>query len=67
MHWSWRRLVTELNKCQLLCRPCHLKKSQTDGSSRAVEHGGGESGKKNCPCAPCKARKAEYMANYYRA
>ncbi len=34
--------------------------------SNAVEHGGGLSGKKNCPCTPCKDRKAAYMQTYKR-
>ncbi len=25
--WSWDKLVIELNKCQLLCKECHLKKT----------------------------------------
>lgn len=59
----WEVLVVELDKCQLLCRPHHLEKTVAESG---VEHGGGASGKKNCPCAPCKARKAEYMATYRR-
>lgn len=31
-HWSWERLLVELAKCQLLCRPHHLKKSIREGS-----------------------------------
>lgn len=54
---------TEVRKCQLLCSDCHLEKT-TDESG--VGHGEGKSGKRNCPCAPCKARKAEYMRNYRR-
>jgi hypothetical protein len=57
----WRALLDEVAKCQLLCRPHHEARSLTQLS---VEHGGGASGKKNCPCAPCKARKAEYMHAY---
>lgn len=57
------RLMAELEKCQLLCKPCHdAKTSQEIG----VEHGGGLSGKKNCPCDPCKARKNEYMREWKR-
>jgi len=25
--WSWERVLAELAKCQLLCRPCHQAKS----------------------------------------
>lgn len=56
-------VLDELAKCQLLCRLCHEAKT---GSERSVEHGGGLSGKKNCACSPCRARKAEYMRAYSR-
>jgi 5-methylcytosine-specific restriction endonuclease McrA len=59
--WSWKRLIIELDKCQLLCKPCHIEKTS---SEQGVEHGRGFSGKKNCPCAACKARKAVYMKEY---
>lgn len=52
-----------LTKCHLLCRQCHRLKSAQE---RAVEHGGGISGKRNCPCAPCRARKNEYMRTWKR-
>lgn len=54
------RYQAELAKCQLLCHECHKAKSAAE---RSVEHGGGVSGKKNCKCEPCKARKREYMRN----
>lgn len=57
----WNRgdaeLAAELAKCQLLCRLCHRQKTS---SEIGVEHGGGVSGKRNCPCEPCRARKREY-------
>jgi 5-methylcytosine-specific restriction endonuclease McrA len=55
------RFYAELRKCQLLCRPHHLEKTAAENS---VDHGGGASGKKNCPCVLCKQKKAEYMASY---
>lgn len=54
-------LLEELKKCQLLCSTHHAEKSAREMS---VGHGEGKSGKRNCKCAPCKARKAEYMAAY---
>ena len=51
----------EVAKCQLLCRQHHREKTQAESS---VAHGGGASGRKNCKCDPCKARKAEYMREY---
>jgi len=29
---AWDRFVAELDKCQLLCRACHLEKSRAEGS-----------------------------------
>ena len=54
----------ELKKCTLRCSSCHKKKSVLAGDIKTVEHGGGASGKRNCPCVLCKARKAEWMKNY---
>ena len=51
----------ELLKCQLLCKQHHLAKSREEAG---VAHGEGKSGKRNCPCTPCKIRKAEYMREY---
>lgn len=54
---------SELVKCVLRCDLCHINKTNNvDGLS--IEHGGGLSGKKNCPCEPCKDRKSEYMSVY---
>ena len=53
----------EVSKLQLLCNPCHKAKSRLDNG---VPHGGGKSGKRNCKCAPCKLRKAEYMRQWKR-
>lgn len=29
-HWSWNKLLVELNKCQLLCKQCHVNKTRVD-------------------------------------
>jgi hypothetical protein len=58
---SEAKVQAELAKCQVLCSDCHTKKSYAEGDLYSVEHGGGISGKKNCKCALCKAKKAEYM------
>lgn len=61
--YSWERLKLELLKCELMCGPCHKNHhAKEDG----VEHGGGASGKRNCKCDLCKARKAEYMKRYHQ-
>ena len=58
---SYEKLVEEMKKCQLLCRRCHLEKSREAKDLGNVDHGGGLSGKRNCKCDPCKAKKAAYM------
>lgn len=50
----------EVAKCQLLCRDHHAEKTARE---QEVGHGEGLSGKKNCPCDKCRAKKAEYMRN----
>ncbi len=59
--FSKARLETELTKCQLLCVDCHRQKTSLE---QGVPHGGGKSGKRNCPCVPCRKRKREYMKAY---
>lgn len=61
---SWSAILIEVAKCQLLCWPHHWAKTVANGETRTVEHGGGVSGKKNCKCVPCKARKSEYYKAY---
>ena len=56
-------VLAELNKCQLLCKSCHSKKTY---SKREVDHGGGKTGKRNCKCDLCRAKRNEYMREYKR-
>jgi 5-methylcytosine-specific restriction endonuclease McrA len=59
---SEQKVQAELQKCQLLCKECHDKKTYAvGGDQKTVGHGGGNSGKRNCECEPCKLKKAEYM------
>mgnify|MGYP003404014380 CR=1 FL=1 len=60
---SKERFLNELKKCQLLCPDCHKEKTKIDNG---VEHGGGLSGKRNCPCPLCRAKKNEYNKKYHR-
>ncbi len=55
---SEQKVQDELAKCQVLCYDCHKAKTSND---LGAPHGGGVSGKKNCTCELCRARKAEYM------
>lgn len=59
-------LAAELAKCVLRCTPCHKAKTLREDLP-VVAHGGGSSGKKNCKCAACLARKAEYQRRYRTA
>lgn len=52
------KLLPELDKCTLRCKQHHRERT---ADQRSVGHGEGRSGKRNCRCAKCKARKAEYM------
>jgi 5-methylcytosine-specific restriction endonuclease McrA len=58
---SIEKLDAEAEKLQLLCNKCHKEKTAASSDDGSVGHGQGNSGKRNCPCAPCKAKKAEYM------
>lgn len=55
---NYEELRAEVLKHFLICASCRAKKRN------GVEHGGGASGVRNCKCAPCKAKKAEFMKNY---
>jgi hypothetical protein len=59
---SEKEFLEELAKCELRCdEPCHKERTR---KQKSVEHGGGASGKRNCPCLPCKERKAQYSKDY---
>ena len=57
------KIRAELDKCVLRCKPCHLLKSQIE-DWKVIGHGGGLSGKRGCPCGPCKAKKSDYNRAY---
>lgn len=61
--WSKNKndYLTEIKKCQLLCKNHHKEKTSKE---RGVEHGGGLTGKRGCPCDLCRSRKSEYMKEY---
>jgi hypothetical protein len=62
--WSKLAYWTEvMEKCALRCQRCHRIKSANEAF---VPHGGGASGRRNCPCLPCKERKREYMREYMK-
>ena len=51
------KVLAELAKCVLRCKPCHKLKSDAEQS---VNHGGGLTGVKNCRCELCGSLKNEY-------
>lgn len=68
----WEVLILELNKCQLLCRPCHLAKSkendETGGGQNKLEefpHGTHTGYTMGCREECCRAARREYRRNYY--
>ena len=58
--FSYRNEVflTEVRKCVPRCHACHKARTSEQMS---VEHGGGVSGRRACPCQLCKEKKREYM------
>jgi 5-methylcytosine-specific restriction endonuclease McrA len=62
------RLFAEVDKCQLLCKPCHIVKTNRDGDrGNAWEEHGTLSAYRYCKppkCEPCKKVKREYMQQY---
>jgi hypothetical protein len=57
----------EIDKCQLLCAPCHEHKSLVEsGLQSAKDKHGTLSSFRYCKCAECKEAKAEYMREYRR-
>jgi len=61
--WSYSKtkLEYELEKCVLRCSFHHSQKSAIEQS---VEHGKGNTGKKNCRCELCRPLKNAYMREW---
>ncbi len=60
-------LILELDKCQLLCQPCHNKKTTAElGRTLARGTHGTHSAYRYCKCDICKEFKREYMRKYRR-
>jgi 5-methylcytosine-specific restriction endonuclease McrA len=53
----------ELQKCQLLCIPCHKSKTV---KSVSVAHGEGKTGVRNCRCELCAPLKNAYAREFKR-
>lgn len=62
---SQDKIDKELQKCQLLCKGCHDKKSILErGQKIAKGFHGTRSSYRYCKCAACKAAQSEYMKKY---
>lgn len=68
MRISSEKLAVELALCQLLCAPCHAKKSCMDqGKTYAIGTHGTLSAYRYCPtpkCEACKAAKRRWTQGY---
>lgn len=66
----WKRLLEEVDKCQLLCRSCHIKKSKENGDPSGggwnriddPKHGTAKMYNDSCRCEVCRNWKREYRA-----
>jgi hypothetical protein len=64
---SWDEIVAELEKCQLLCRSCHSKKSMRERGFKDVSgHGKVSMYSHGCRCRECKDANNEYKKNWSR-
>jgi hypothetical protein len=63
---KWDNVVEELKKCQLLCKSCHAKKSQTEQGHIGTREHGLLSTYENlkCRCDACRKANAVYMKAY---
>lgn len=62
---SMETFLLELNKCQLLCKYCHEKKSILEqGKNLAKGTHGTLSSYRYCKCDLCRQAKREYMKKY---
>ena len=61
---SESKVAKEMEKCQLLCKECHLKKTLEEGDIYIVSHGEGLTGKKGCYCELCGPLKSAYNKRY---
>lgn len=66
--WSIQRLRTELTKCQLLCKPCHIDKTLADNGRTRSPHGAIRCYQNGCRCDLCvqenRRLSREYMKRY---
>lgn len=66
--FSLEYVLPELQKCQLLCKPCHKVKTKSDVSARPsvpIKHGtAGGYTNRGCRCQECKNAWTKYTVPY---
>lgn len=64
--WSWNKLAVELDKCQLLCKECHHRKSLLNEEyGQVAKHGTYWRYRKwNCRCRPCVEANREQIKKW---
>lgn len=63
---SRERLMSELAKCQLLCKACHAAKTAEDQAVSRF-HGSKTMWNRGCKCGECREGQRLRMAAYYKA
>lgn len=60
---SKEKFLKELNKCQLLCKACHMKKTLKE-IQKPITHGKiGSYTRRKCRCKLCTFAMSDYIAN----
>lgn len=64
--WSWslKRMEAELQKCQVLCRPCHQKKTSAEVAPPHGTNSRYTGPSWRCRCAACRRAHRETNALY---
>lgn len=63
---SMDKLKPELDKCQILCKPCHLEKTREVDGLKMVHGKDSMYRHAKCRCVPCKEAHSKVMADYQR-
>ena len=65
LDYDLKKILVELQKCQLLCKPCHIIKTISDRGFNESQHGSVSTyTNKKCRCQECRAAWAVYASKY---